>query len=96
MMAGAGVAWVSILSIPFAMLNDHVTQGDERAMMGVFNLFVCMPQFITALTVGQWIEQSPVQTAFGLSHNWSLAFIFASAMVAMAILVLQTVKEKRI
>jgi hypothetical protein len=96
MMAGAGVAWATILSIPFAMLNDHVTQGDERAMMGVFNLFICMPQFITALAVGQWIEQSPVETAFGLSHNWSLAFIFASVMVGIAIILLQTVKEKRV
>ena len=96
MMAGAGIAWATILSIPFAMLNDHVTQGDERAMMGVFNLFIYMPQFIAALAVGQWIEQSPVQTAFGLSHNWSLAFVFASAMVGIAIILLQTVKEKRV
>jgi MFS family permease len=96
MMAGAGVAWATILSIPFALFNDHVTQGDERAMMGVLNLFISTPQLIIALGVGQWIEQSPVQTALGDTHNWSIAFIVASVMIFIGLMVLQTIKEKRV
>jgi hypothetical protein len=93
MMAGAGGAWATILTTPFALLNRYIAKEDDRATLaGVFHFFMCLPQFLVVLLVGQWIEQSFVQTELGVYHNWSLAFVFASVMVVMGLLVLQTVQ----
>lgn len=95
MMAVAGVAWATVLSIPFSILGDYIPPGKEGSLMGIFNMFVAMPQFISALGVGYLITQMPVQTAFGPTHYWTLAFIVAAAASVVAIAVLQTMKESR-
>ena len=94
LLAGAGVGWAALLSLPFALLNDWVTKGDETLLMRVFQLFVCVPQFIVAVGLGQWILQSPVLTQYGSTHQWSLALLVASVMVAVGVLLLQRVEEK--
>jgi maltose/moltooligosaccharide transporter len=95
MMAGAGIAWAAILSLPLALLKKHVLNENDLAVSGLLNRFMGIPQLVAALTVGYWVEQSPLSTAFGMSHNWSLAFIVASAMVILGIVVLQTVQENK-
>jgi MFS family permease len=95
MMACAGVAWATILSIPFAFLCEVLPPGKEGAMMGVFNMFIAGPQLISATVVGWLISQSPRVTPYGLTHQWSLAFVIAAAFVGLAILMLQTLNERR-
>jgi hypothetical protein len=94
LLAGAGVGWAALLSLPFALLNDWVTAGEEAPLMNMFQLFVCIPQFIAALGLGQWITYSPVMTQYGGTHQWSLALLVASVMVAVGVLLLQRVAEK--
>lgn len=95
MLVGAGVAWATILSIPFALLKNPMTKDDERVMLRFLNLFICTPQFLAILVIGQWIEHSPIQAAFGGIHDWSLAFVVESAAVLLGMLVLQAVPEKQ-
>jgi MFS family permease len=96
MMACAGVAWSTILSIPFAFLAEALPPGEEGSMMGIFNMFVAGPQLISATVVSWVIMQSPLPTMFGMSHNWSIAFVVASVFTFGAIAMLQTLKEGRL
>lgn len=95
MMACAGVAWATILSIPFSFLCDYMPQGSEGSLMGIFNMFIAGPQLISATFIGWVISQNPVITTFGDTHNWSIAFVVASVCVFAAIIALQFIKEKR-
>lgn len=95
MMTFAGVAWATILSIPFAFLCDYMPKGEEGSLMGIFNMFIAGPQLISATIVSYVILSSPLKTQLGMAHNWSIAFIVASVSVIGAIILLQSVKEKR-
>jgi maltose/moltooligosaccharide transporter len=44
-----GFAWGSILSMPYAMLSSTVDEHKMGLMMGLFNMFIVIPQIIAAL-----------------------------------------------
>jgi maltose/moltooligosaccharide transporter len=50
-MAGVGVAWASILSMPYVMLSTAVPPARMGVYMGVFNLFIVIPQICMSLVV---------------------------------------------
>jgi maltose/moltooligosaccharide transporter len=50
-MAGVGIAWASILSMPYVMLSTAVPAARMGVYMGVFNLFIVIPQIVMSLLV---------------------------------------------
>jgi maltose/moltooligosaccharide transporter len=44
-----GLSWGSILSMPYAMLSSSVDENRMGMMMGLFNMFIVIPQIIAAL-----------------------------------------------
>jgi maltose/moltooligosaccharide transporter len=50
-MAGVGLAWSSILSMPYVMLSTAVPPARMGVYMGVFNLFIVIPQIVMSLIV---------------------------------------------
>ncbi len=46
-----GLMWGSIMSMPYLMLASAVPQAKMGVYMGIFNGFICVPQFIGMLTV---------------------------------------------
>ena len=44
-----GIAWGSILSMPYAMLSSAVDPTKMGMFMGIFNMFIVIPQIIAAL-----------------------------------------------
>ena len=50
-MAGVGIAWASILSMPYVMLSTAVPPSRMGVYMGVFNLFIVIPQIVMSLIV---------------------------------------------
>ncbi|HEY0763387.1 MAG TPA: MFS transporter [Pyrinomonadaceae bacterium] len=50
-MAGLGIAWASILSMPYVMLSTAVPPSRMGVYMGVFNLFIVIPQIVMSLIV---------------------------------------------
>lgn len=44
-----GLSWGSILSMPYAMLSSSVNPNKMGMMMGLFNMFIVIPQIIAAL-----------------------------------------------
>jgi len=51
-MIGLGIAWASIATIPYAILAGHLDQHKMGLYMGLFNLMICIPEIIAALTLG--------------------------------------------
>jgi maltose/moltooligosaccharide transporter len=50
-MAGVGIAWASTLSMPYVMLSTAVPPARMGVYMGVFNLFIVIPQIVMSLIV---------------------------------------------
>ena len=44
-----GFAWGSILSMPYAMLSSSVDPKKMGVIMGIFNMFIVIPQIVAAL-----------------------------------------------
>jgi maltose/moltooligosaccharide transporter len=51
-MIGVGIAWASILSIPYAMLSGALPAQKMGYYMGVFNFFVVIPQIVAGTILG--------------------------------------------
>jgi maltose/moltooligosaccharide transporter len=57
-MSLVGLAWGSIMSMPYLMLASAVPQERMGVYMGIFNGFICVPQFIGMLTVPLYYESA--------------------------------------
>src|SRR5215204_6599983 len=51
-MVGVGIAWASILSMPYAILSSALPPGRMGVYMGVFNFFIVIPEIIASLGFG--------------------------------------------
>ncbi|MEQ8926580.1 MAG: MFS transporter [Fulvivirga sp.] len=51
-MLGVGVAWASILSVPYAMLSSSIPSDKMGYYMGIFNFFIVIPQIVAASILG--------------------------------------------
>ncbi|WP_455168562.1 MFS transporter [Aegicerativicinus sediminis] len=56
-MIGVGVAWASILSVPYAMLAGALPAKKMGYYMGVFNFFIVIPQIMAATILGFLVTQ---------------------------------------
>ena len=56
-MLGVGIAWASILSMPYAMLSGVLPAAKMGYYMGVFNFFVVIPQIVAATILGFIVKQ---------------------------------------
>ena len=55
-MVGVGIAWASILSMPYAILSTALPPERMGLYMGVFNFFIVIPEIIAALAFGPFIR----------------------------------------
>jgi maltose/moltooligosaccharide transporter len=51
-MVGVGIAWASILSMPYAILCGSLPPSKLGYYMGVFNFFIVIPQIVAAAILG--------------------------------------------
>jgi maltose/moltooligosaccharide transporter len=51
-MTAVGIAWASILSMPYAMLAPALPKEKIGVMMGLFNLFIVLPQIVASSLLG--------------------------------------------
>jgi maltose/moltooligosaccharide transporter len=66
-MTGVGIAWASILSMPYAMLSGVLPENKIGVYMGIFNFFIVLPEIIASLGFG-WIMKN-------ILHNDRLAAV---------------------
>jgi maltose/moltooligosaccharide transporter len=53
-MIGVGLAWASILAMPYVILSGSIPAGKLGIYMGIFNFFITLPQIINGL-FGGWV-----------------------------------------
>ncbi len=53
-MAGVGIAWASILSMPYAILAGSLPPERTGTYMGIFNFFIVIPEILASLGFG-WV-----------------------------------------
>lgn len=58
-MVGVGVAWTSILSVPYAMLAGSIPAHKMGHFMGVFNAFIVLPQVCASLGLPAIMQKFP-------------------------------------
>ncbi|MEM9302112.1 MAG: MFS transporter [Pseudomonadota bacterium] len=55
-MVGVGIAWASILSLPYAMLSGALPSNKMGVYMGIFNFFIVIPQLLAATVIGSVVS----------------------------------------
>ncbi|MBU6296953.1 MAG: MFS transporter [Alphaproteobacteria bacterium] len=55
-MVGVGIAWASILSLPYALLSDSLPAERMGVYMGIFNFFIVIPQLVAASVLGFFLK----------------------------------------
>jgi maltose/moltooligosaccharide transporter len=55
-MVGVGIAWASILSMPYAILSGALPAARMGVYMGIFNFFIVIPEIIASLFFGRVIR----------------------------------------
>ena len=74
---GIGIAWASILAMPYAILASSLPQTKLGITMGLFNVFVVVPQLLVATVMG-----SIMKAFFPGEPIWTMAFAAATLIVA--------------
>ncbi len=81
-MIGIGMAWASILAMPYAILTGSLPQNKMGVYMGIFNFFIVIPQILAATILGFM-----VRTVFNHESVYALVAGGVSLMIA-AVLIL--------
>ena len=55
-MIGVGIAWASILAMPYAILSGALPANRMGVYMGIFNFFIVIPEIIASFTFGPIIK----------------------------------------
>lgn len=82
-MVGVGIAWASILSMPYAILTGSLPPSKMGYYMGVFNFFIVIPQIVAAAILGRIVGRF-----FGGEAIYAL-LIGGASLVLAAILTLR-------
>jgi maltose/moltooligosaccharide transporter len=78
---GIGIAWASILAMPYAILASSLPQRKLGIYMGLFNIFIVVPQLLVATVMG-----SIMKAFFPGQPIWTMlaaALVMVIAAVAM-------------
>ena len=82
-----GIAWASILAMPYAILASNLPQAKLGVYMGLFNIFVVVPQLLVATVMGQVMKAlfpgEPVYTMGFAAAAWVIAAIAMLRIVPM-------------
>jgi maltose/moltooligosaccharide transporter len=55
-MIGVGIAWASILAMPYAILAGSIPPRKMGVYMGIFNFFITFPQIINGVFGGPLVK----------------------------------------
>jgi maltose/moltooligosaccharide transporter len=84
---GIGIAWASILSIPYAMVASAVPPTRMGVYMGIHNVFLVLPQLVATALLGWVVHRF-------LGDRPDLALAAAACMLAIAAAASFTIPDK--
>lgn len=85
-LALGGIAWASILSMPYAILSGALPAERMGVYMGIFNFFIVLPEILAALTFGPLVKHL-------LGGNLVHAVMAGGVCLIIAALLAQWVQE---
>jgi maltose/moltooligosaccharide transporter len=85
-MTGVGIAWASILSMPYALLSSALPADKIGVYMGIFNFFIVTPEILASLGFG-WIMNHL------LGNNRLMAVVCGGVFLLLAAGLMQRVQE---
>ncbi|MGQ0538797.1 MAG: MFS transporter, partial [Gemmatimonadaceae bacterium] len=85
-MVGVGIAWASILCLPYSILAGSLPAGRIGVYMGIFNFFIVIPEIFAALGFG-WIMSHV------LDNNRLAAVVAGGLFLAVAAVLVMRVRE---
>jgi maltose/moltooligosaccharide transporter len=88
-MIGVGIAWASILAMPYAILTGSLPPSKLGYYMGVFNFFIVIPQIVAAALLGFIVGRF-----FGGEAIYAL-LIGGASLVLAAVLMLRVKGEEK-
>ena len=83
---GVGVAWASILSMPYAILAGSLPREKTGVYMGIFNFFIVIPEIVASLGFG-WVMSHL------LDNNRLYAVVAGGAFLFLAALLVWRVRD---
>jgi maltose/moltooligosaccharide transporter len=86
-MVGLGVAWSSLLTLPYAILSSVVPYRKMGVYMGMFNFFIVLPQILAAAVLGL-----AVRVLF--DGQAALAMVLGGASMVVAAVLMLRVKDE--
>ncbi len=90
-MIGIGLAWASILSMPYAILTGSLPQSKMGVYMGIFNFFIVIPQILAATLLGFMVKSMfNDQSIFAL-----IAGGISMIIAALSVLFVEDIKDKK-
>lgn len=81
-MLGVGLAWASILAMPYAILTGSLPQHKLGTYMGIFNFFIVIPQILAASVLGFFVK-----TVAGGEAIWALVLGGVSMFIAAVMVI---------
>ena len=87
-MVGVGIAWASILAMPYAMLAPNLPQNKMGVFMGIFNFFITIPQIVNALFSGLILKY-----CFASNSVWML--VLSGCFLILGACSVMYIKEKK-
>lgn len=85
-MVGVGIAWASILSMPYAILTGSLPSNKMGIYMGIFNFFIVIPQILAATILGFMVKD-----LFG--GEAIMALVFGGVSMAIAVVLVLFVDD---
>jgi len=76
-----GIAWASILAMPYAILAGSIQPKKMGVYMGIFNFFIVIPQIINALIGGLLVKYLYNDHAIFALVTSGVSFLIAAALV---------------
>jgi len=86
LMAVLGIGWAAMVSLPFAIVSQKVSQARMGLYMGLFNLSVVLPQLVVSLGVALIISRAP---------DKNIIFAISAASLALSTIAWSFVREDR-
>ncbi|MEO0949196.1 MAG: MFS transporter [Cyanobacteria bacterium J06641_5] len=87
-LSGFGIAWASVLTIPYTLLVAAVPLESLGLFMGIFNSFIALPQLLISVGMG-WV----LRNFLGNNHLWATilggGFLLLGAIAAMNLLAIE-------
>jgi maltose/moltooligosaccharide transporter len=80
-MIGVGIAWASILAMPYAILAGSISPKKMGVYMGIFNFFIVIPQIINALIGGPLVKYAYNNHAIFALVMSGISFLIAASLV---------------